>query len=95
MIFEGSRYEDVPIQRIEDAEGVYRPTIIMRLPYPYQFYYSTYVVVEGDRLDILASRFLGDPEQWWRLALANPELDYPDELTAGQTLRIPNASRLL
>ena len=46
-------------------------------------------VVEGDRLDNLAYQYLGDPEQYWRIADANAAM-HPEELTAevGRTLRI-------
>lgn len=46
-------------------------------------------VGEGDRADLLANRYLGDPELWWRLADANAVLD-PAELTAtpGRRIRI-------
>jgi nucleoid-associated protein YgaU len=46
-------------------------------------------VTEGDRLDNLATRYLGDPTQYWRLCDANGAVR-PDELTetAGSTLRI-------
>jgi len=50
---------------------------------------SQHVVVQGDRPDLLAFRYLGDAEQWWRIADANPVLD-PRELTAtpGRRVRI-------
>jgi hypothetical protein len=35
--------------------------------------------VQGDRLDNLAARYLGDPEQFWRLCDANGAMR-PDEL---------------
>ena len=46
-------------------------------------------VVQGDRLDLLAARLIGDPLLWWRIADANPELD-PAELVVhiGRWLRI-------
>ncbi|GAB7045624.1 LysM domain-containing protein [Catenuloplanes indicus] len=46
-------------------------------------------VVDGDRADLLAHRYLGDPELWWRLADANGVVD-PDELTStpGRRIRI-------
>ena len=46
-------------------------------------------VVDGDRLDNLAARYLGDPELWWRIADANLAA-HPDELTAtvGRRLRL-------
>lgn len=46
-------------------------------------------VQQGDRLDLLAYHYLGDPELFWRLCDANRALA-PQELTeeAGRTLRI-------
>jgi len=46
-------------------------------------------VVQGDRLDLLASNYLADPEQWWKIADANVTL-VPEDLTdeVGETLRI-------
>ena len=48
-----------------------------------------YRVEQGDRLDNLAARWVGDPEQFWRLCDANGALR-PDELTetVGRRLRI-------
>jgi hypothetical protein len=47
-------------------------------------------VVQGDRLDLIAARTLGDPEQFWRICDANDAMD-PLELTAqsGAKLRVP------
>jgi len=39
-----------------------------------------HTVVEGDRLDNLAARYVGDPEQFWRICDANNVLR-PEELT--------------
>jgi len=46
-------------------------------------------VAQGGRRDVLASRHVGDPELWWRLADANSAVD-PRELTdtVGRTLRV-------
>ncbi len=47
-------------------------------------------VAPRERLDQLAARVLGDPEQFWRLADANNVLD-PDELVSdpGNVVAIP------
>lgn len=47
-------------------------------------------VVAGDRIDLIASRAIGDPEQFWRLCDANNAM-YPLSLTnqPGQILNIP------
>ena len=54
---------------------------------------QNYVVVDGDRLDNLAAKYLGDPLLFWMIADANGATD-PDELTAqvGRTMQIPLAS---
>jgi hypothetical protein len=48
-----------------------------------------HVVAQGDRLDNLAARYIGDPEQYWRLCDGNNAIR-PDELieTVGRPLRI-------
>lgn len=53
---------------------------------------EAHVVGTGERPDLLAQRFLGDPGQWWRIADANRVLD-PRELTdeAGRVIGIPLA----
>ena len=46
------------------------------------------MVTEGDRLDNLSARYLGDAEQFWRLADANPVLR-PEELEEiGRQMRV-------
>jgi hypothetical protein len=47
-------------------------------------------VIQGDRLDLIAARTLGDPEQFWRVCDANDAMD-PRELTAepGRSVRVP------
>ncbi len=39
-----------------------------------------HTVAQGDRLDNLAARYIGDPEQFWRICDANDVLR-PEELT--------------
>ena len=47
-------------------------------------------VAQSDRLDLIASRTLGDSEQFWRVADANDAM-HPLDLTevVGRVLRIP------
>lgn len=53
----------------------------------------SYAIVEGDRLDNLAAKFLGDPLLFWMICDANGTTD-PDELTAevGRGILIPLSS---
>jgi nucleoid-associated protein YgaU len=47
-------------------------------------------VVVGDRMDLIGTRALGDPEQFWRICDANPIM-YPLEASSrpGTILRVP------
>jgi hypothetical protein len=47
-------------------------------------------VAQGERLDVLTARTLGDPEQFWRVCDANDAM-YPPDLVAedGLPVRIP------
>ena len=51
----------------------------------------THRVVAGDRLDLLAARYYGDPLQSWRIADANPTLDPLSLIEPGRVLNIPRA----
>lgn len=60
------------------------------VPQPERFdLVQEHVVTQGDRLDALAARYIGDPEQFWRVADANRAMR-PDDLTSevGRRLRI-------
>lgn len=49
---------------------------------------TTYVVLPGDDLGIVAQKAYGDPMMWTKIANAN-KLTNPDTIREGQTLRIP------
>lgn len=46
------------------------------------------LVAPGDRIDTLAARVLGDPEQFWRLADANGATNPADLAVPGRRLRV-------
>jgi hypothetical protein len=49
---------------------------------------AEYAVTQGDRLDNITARFLGDPTQFWRICDANIVI-VPEELeTVGRVIRI-------
>lgn len=47
-----------------------------------------HTVVGAETLDLLAWKYYGREDLWWRIADANPGLQ-PFELTAGRTIAIP------
>ena len=60
------------------------------LPQPESFsLLQEHIVTEGERLDNITAKYLGDPEQFWRVADANRAMR-PEELTetVGRRLRI-------
>ncbi len=49
-----------------------------------------HTVQEGDRIDLLAYRYLGDPTLWWVICDYN-YIFFPLDLELGSVLRIPSA----
>lgn len=94
----GSRYARAPVAAIDipDGMGVPRTVRYLRRRFPPQPdslpTLAEHVVTGGDRPDLIATTYLGDPTQFWRVCDANRVI-HPDELTAadriGGTLRIP------
>jgi len=91
----GSRYYGAPTEQLTLPDGTPVRYLARRIIPQAATYTATrsYVIVDGDRLDNLASQFLGDPELYWMVCDANGATD-PDELTAqaGRTILIPVAS---
>jgi hypothetical protein len=86
----GSRYERVPQAIHVDGAGRELPYVLLRTLPPQPQDVAGHVVVDGDRLDLLAHRYLGDSELYWRICDANVALR-PEELTsdAGRRISIP------
>ncbi len=86
-----SRYANLGTAQLTTADGRVVTYLQRRfVPPPESFsLLQTYVVVQGDRVDNITARFLGDPTLFWRLCDANRAMR-PAELTAtiGRRLRI-------
>ena len=86
-----SRYQAIDTATTKDSAG--RTVTYLRrrfLPQPAQLsQVQQHPVVQGDRLDVIAARYMGDPELFWRICDANAGMR-PEDLTAtsGATLRI-------
>lgn len=48
-----------------------------------------HTVVDGDRIELIAHRYLGDAQLWWIIADYN-DLFFPLAIEAGTVLRIPS-----
>jgi hypothetical protein len=86
-----SRYFGIETASLERPDGQTYVYLRRRfLPPPERFtLLQEHAVEQDDRLDNLATRYLGDPEQSWRIADANNAM-HPAELTEeiGRRLRI-------
>ena len=86
-----SRYHGILTATLESADG--RTIVYLRrrrVPPPERFtLLQEHTVTEGDRLDNITARYLGDPEQFWRICDANGAIR-PEDLTEiiGRRLRI-------
>lgn len=90
MFAPGSRYERVAEAIHVDRDGRSIPYKLLRTFPPEAQALATVAVGDADRLDLLAYRFYGDPEQFWRICDANRALR-PDNLfqPVGRRLTIP------
>lgn len=86
-----SRYFGIDTETLTTADG--KTIIYLKrrfVPPPERFeLLQLHTVVQGERLDNIAGKFLGDPELFWRLADANRAMR-PEDLvaTVGRKLRI-------
>ena len=91
-IYQGSRFERSEVVTLKSSRG-WRPSVVRDVPSPPTSYIQV-VVKEFETIEQLAARMLGDPEQWWRIADANPDVLYPDNLPPGFVIKVPYVDRL-
>jgi hypothetical protein len=80
-----NRYADIPILKTQNGPRYYATVKYPEVPLSEQ---DIYVITnQGDRLDLLASQYYGDPTLYWVISIAN------DNLTQG-TITIPEGSQI-
>ena len=86
-----SRYHGIETATFTDADGSIISYVRRRfVPQPSELVQlQLHTVVQGERLDVIAAQYLGDPQLFWRICDANGAMQ-PEDLTAtvGQVLRI-------
>jgi nucleoid-associated protein YgaU len=88
MIFKGSRYQNVGVYPAVDALGRNVTALKIRFIPPTPAGYL-HTFTSEERLDLLAYKFYGNPEKFWLIADANPDMDPADLLEPGRQLLIP------
>jgi hypothetical protein len=88
-IYADSRYADGTIFKAYDSRYQdYYYTVFREFPIStVRFYHYTWT--GRDRIDLVASTFLGDPAAWWKIMDINPEIIDPFNISIGTTIRIP------
>lgn len=90
-----ARYTQIPI--ISTPENTNRRYVKVKYPEiprgPQDIYVYT---TKGDRYDLLAQSYYGDPSLWWIIALCNLNNTVPDSIypNIGGQIRIPASSRV-
>lgn len=51
--------------------------------------YRIHIASEGDSFESLASKYLGAPIFFWKIAELNPQVPFPDLIPVGTKIRIP------
>lgn len=83
------RYRNIKI--LNNAQGIkyYKGTKYPEIPLSEDDIYV--ITVFGDRLDILANQYYGDPTLYWIISASNPSQSFSSMyITIGTQLRIPN-----
>ena len=87
-IIAGSRYADSKVATVvKDGKDV--AVIVPSMQQPFSFKYVSHQVTEGERVDNIAYQYYTDPTMWFRIADANPDVLFWDDLAPGLVLRIP------
>jgi hypothetical protein len=94
MIFNTSRYSNGVLGQVIDGHADNPTTYVYRR---FGFIsnkqdYFLYQVSEVDRIDTIASNFLGDPKYWYRIMDINPDIKDPFLIPTGTVIRVPNVS---
>lgn len=93
MVFEGSRYEGAQIYYDNDNKISYIAPISNYMKSDDSDY--VYQVKQGDRLDLLAKQFYGNPQKKWLILFANPQYITELDIKVGDIITIPNPERLI
>lgn len=87
MFFSGSRYEKTATYVTKLSDGRQVTAVKMRLPVAKRLA-GFHVKKQGQRLDHIAARYLGDATRFWSLCDANSAM-LPDALAAHEQIGVP------
>jgi hypothetical protein len=86
-----SRYAKAETYVVTDARDR-EVTIVVPPPPPEQAQLGIHLLKQGERLDLLAAKYLNDPAGYWRIAEQN-DVMLPEALTEAREIEIPVKAR--
>ena len=90
MIGHRSRYASAVLLADPDGDFLGARSQVDTTPRPDDRFHT---VVAGDRVDLLAARYLGQADLWWVLCDYN-DIFFPLEIELGAVLRIPSVEHV-
>jgi len=94
MIFNNSRYQIGLVGQVNDIHSTEATTYVLRdfssVSTPEKYF--LYRITEADRLDTIATNFLGDPNAWHKIMDINPDFLDPFNIPIGSVIRVPDVS---
>lgn len=90
MIYLDSRYSDGTLNKTYNPRKNSYELVVYRAWPNYTVSYFYYQWKETDRLDVLATKYLGQPNLWWQILDINPEIINTLGIQPGTQIRIPN-----
>jgi hypothetical protein len=88
MILPNSRYANSTVATV-DKDGSDVAVIVPSAQRSYSFGFANHQVRVGERIDSIAYQYFTDATMWWKIADANPEILFWDNLTVGMIIRVP------
>ena len=86
-----SRYAKAEIYVVTDARGR-KVEVVSPPPPPEQVQLGIHLLKQGERLDLLAAKYVNDPAGYWRIAEQNNVM-LPEALTEAREIEIPTKAR--
>lgn len=95
MIYTDSRYAGSYFTRSYDAKrDNHFNTVVRKFP-EVLANFDLYEWEEGDRIDVVASKFSGKPRYWEQIMDVNPEISNPFTIAPGTSIRIPKSFKVV
>jgi len=90
-----NRYQNIPIIKNSEGTRYYKDNKYPRVPLSVNDIYVETTI--GDRFDLLALQYYGDPSFWWIISIANESLPQNSlYIPVGSQIRIPvNVSNII